>query len=212
MRQVKHTNELTMTAMMMCIIMLATTLFRLPVPGTSGYVHMGDAVIFLSVSILGWRKGSMAAALGSAMADLLSGFAIWMPWSFVIKGVMAIILGLWLEHAETAAFGTAHPNPATIYDGVGMPALYRDIDSAELQRTAQDPQFKAFKRLTARIVGMLLAGVFMTAAYLVAERIMYGSWAVAALGIPWNIAQFTVGLLVALALEQALKKTKVRAL
>ena len=35
---------------------------------------------------------------------------------------------------------------------------------------------------------------------------MYGSWAVAALGIPWNIGQFSVGIILALIISSALNK------
>ena len=41
----------------------------------------------------------------------------------------------------------------------------------------------------------------MCAGYLIAERIMYGSWALAAAGLPWNIGQFAVGIAVALAAQ-----------
>ena len=36
---------------------------------------------------------------------------------------------------------------------------------------------------------------------------MYGNWAVAALGIPWNIGQFAVGMAIATALSAALCRT-----
>ena len=57
---------------------------------------------------------------------------------------------------------------------------------------------------------MILAGLFMTGGYYLAEGIMYGNWAVAILGIPWNIAQFAVGAALAVALNRALAKTSLR--
>lgn len=47
------------------------------------------------------------------------------------------------------------------------------------------------------IAAMTCAGAFMTAGYFAAEWIIYGNWAVAALGIPWNIGQFSVGVVLA---------------
>ena len=41
----------------------------------------------------------------------------------------------------------------------------------------------------------------MCAGYLIAERVMYGSWALAVVGLPWNIGQFTVGIAMALAAQ-----------
>ena len=64
--------------------------------------------------------------------------------------------------------------------------------------------------LTVEVLGMIIAGVFMTAAYYFAEGIMYGNWVVAALGIPWNIGQALVGACLAVILNTALTKTSLR--
>jgi len=45
----KKINRVVMTGLMMCLILVATSLFKVPVPFTQGYVHLGDAMIFLSV-------------------------------------------------------------------------------------------------------------------------------------------------------------------
>ena len=54
---------------------------------------------------------------------------------------------------------------------------------------------------TSKIVSMIAGGLIMCAGYLIAERIMYGSWALAAVGLPWNIGQFAVGMAVSLAAQ-----------
>ena len=104
MKTRNNTFKIVMTALMMCLIMVATMFIRIPIPGTQGYVHLGDAMIFLSVLILGWKYGALAAAFGSMLADIIGGFAMWAPWSFAIKGIMALILGLiatgWLRYWE----------------------------------------------------------------------------------------------------------------
>ena len=48
---------------------------------------------------------------------------------------------------------------------------------------------------------MTAGGLVMCAGYLIAERVMYGSWALAAVGLPWNIGQFAVGIAVALSAQ-----------
>lgn len=60
------------------------------------------------------------------------------------------------------------------------------------------------------ITGMIVSGLLMTAGYYLAEGVMYGNWIVAALGIPWNIAQFSVGAALAIALNRALARTSLR--
>jgi uncharacterized membrane protein len=93
----KKTYDLVLTALMTCMVLVLTFIIRIPVPATNGYIHLGDTMIFLSVFILGWKKGALASATGSAMADLLAGYAHYIPVTFVVKGLMAIVAGLLLE-------------------------------------------------------------------------------------------------------------------
>ena len=88
-----------MTAMMMAIIMVLTYAVRVPAVATRGYVHLGDSAIFLAVLLLGWRYGAVAAAFGSALSDLLGGYAYFAPLTFVVKAIMAAVLGLFMEKA-----------------------------------------------------------------------------------------------------------------
>ena len=44
--------ELVITSLMICLVLLGTVLFRIPVPMTQGYVHLGDAMIYIGVIAL----------------------------------------------------------------------------------------------------------------------------------------------------------------
>lgn len=90
------TIKIIMTGLMIALIVTATILIIIPIPFSNGYIHFGDAMIFLSVLILGWRYGAIAAGLGSALADILIGFAVWAPWTLVIKGLMGVVMGLFI--------------------------------------------------------------------------------------------------------------------
>jgi uncharacterized membrane protein len=46
---------------------------------------------------------------------------------------------------------------------------------------------------------MTAGGAVMCAGYFIAESIMYSSMALAAVSVPWNIAQFMTGIVIALA-------------
>ena len=94
------TFELVLTGLLTALIMTATMLIRIPMPFTQGYVHMGDTVIYLAVLAVGKRRGAFAAGTGSAMVDLLSGYAHYVPWTFVIKFLMAFVMGSALEHLK----------------------------------------------------------------------------------------------------------------
>ncbi|MBE6020571.1 MAG: ECF transporter S component [Firmicutes bacterium] len=88
---------LTYSALMMGLAIVATMMIRIPVPATQGYVHLGDTVLILSVLILGKKKGALAGALGQAAADILGGYAIFAPATFVAKILMGLLIGVAVE-------------------------------------------------------------------------------------------------------------------
>ena len=73
-------------------------------PTLFGYIHAGDALVLLAAYVLGPVWGSLAAALGSSLADLMAGYVQYFPGTFVIKAVMALIAG-----AVLTKFGAKHP-------------------------------------------------------------------------------------------------------
>ena len=169
LRHATGTQKLVMTALMMCLILVSTVLFRIPVPMTQGYVHLGDAMIFIGIAVLGRHYGTVAAALGSAMADVLGGFAFWAPWTLVIKLAMAYLTGtLLLRHGNGSGAGKHNGNASA--------------NSGKMQE----------------ILAMAAGGSVMCLGYLIAERVMYGTWAAALLGVPWNIGQAAVGIVVSM--------------
>ena len=90
-------KRITKIAMMAAIIFVCTYTFKVPIAITGGYTHLGDCAIFAGVMILGRKDGTVAAAVGAALSDLLGGFLIWVLPTFVIKGVMAFVMGTVVE-------------------------------------------------------------------------------------------------------------------
>jgi len=169
------TQKLVLTALMTCMIMIAILFFRIPVPFTQGIVHIGDGLIFLAVLMLGTKYAIAAASVGSAMANIIMGFAFWAPWTFVIKGGMALIMGTFISVMMKNHMANSILKPSVI-----------------------------------RVIGMVLAGIWMTFGYYIAGRFIYGNWMVALFGIPWDIGQFTVGIFIASALVAALRRTSAK--
>lgn len=93
MKTASTTQKMIMTGLMTALITIATMVIAVPIPFTNGYVHLGDSMIFLAVLILGWKYGAFAAGVGSALADLFLGYVHWVPWTFCIKGIMALVMG-----------------------------------------------------------------------------------------------------------------------
>ena len=90
-------KRITKMAMMAAIIFVCTYTFKIPIAITGGYTHLGDCAIFVGVMILGRKDGTVAAAVGAALSDLLGGFMLWVLPTFFIKGIMAFVMGTVVE-------------------------------------------------------------------------------------------------------------------
>ena len=97
MRRNEKTDILVLTALMTCLVCLATYAFKIPNPFTQGYVHIGDTFIFMSVLVLGKKNGAIASSVGAAMADVIGGYAAFAVGTFIAKGLMAFVMGLLIE-------------------------------------------------------------------------------------------------------------------
>ena len=86
------TKDLCLTALFTAIVFVMTFVPKIPIP--LGYAHLGDAAVLLAVVLLGRKQGAIAGAVGSALADLIGGFAIWIVPTLVIKYIMAWIFGI----------------------------------------------------------------------------------------------------------------------
>ena len=62
----------------------------LHIPTGAGYTHAGDGIIYLAACLLPTPYAVGAAAVGGALADGLTGFAVWMPATIVIKALTAL--------------------------------------------------------------------------------------------------------------------------
>lgn len=88
-------KDITKIAIMSALVSVATYFFKIPT--VAGYTHLGDCMIFISVLILGWKKGALAGGIGAALADFIGGYMHWVVPTFFIKLVMGIIVGLMAE-------------------------------------------------------------------------------------------------------------------
>ena len=83
-----------MAALFAALACVATMSIKIPTPGTSGYIHPGDAIVILAGVVLGPAWGFLAGGIGSAMADLLGGYFVYVPITFVIKGLVSLCSAL----------------------------------------------------------------------------------------------------------------------
>ena len=80
-------RKIIFAALMAALTTVATMIIRIPTP-TQGYIHLGDGMVLLCGALLG-------PGLGSMLSDLFAGYMSYVPGTFVIKALTAMVGG-WL--------------------------------------------------------------------------------------------------------------------
>lgn len=86
-------REMVQIALMTAITYLAASFIQIPY-GNGGVVHLGDSIIFVTAILFGTRQAVISGAIGMTMFDAFSPYAVYAPYTFVIKLVMALLVGL----------------------------------------------------------------------------------------------------------------------
>ncbi|HSI66654.1 MAG TPA: ECF transporter S component [Planococcus sp. (in: firmicutes)] len=163
-----RTYNLILTSMLISLVFVATLLLniRLPIAANGGLVHLGTAMLFIIAILFGPKKGMIAAAVGMGLFDLVSGWTLWAPITFLARGLQAYVVG------KIAWSGGRNGGSMSF-------------------------------NILAAVVSMPL----MIAGYYLGEAIIFSSWIIPAASIPGNIVQNVVGLIIAIPVAIALKKT-----
>lgn len=85
----KNLIKIVTVAMFAALVTGLTFFPKIPIPG-GGYVHLGDAMIYLAASFLPFPYAIAAAAIGGGLADLLSGYAAYAPFTILVKALLTI--------------------------------------------------------------------------------------------------------------------------
>lgn len=83
-------KKLVLAALFSALAYCATLIIHIPSP-IGGYLNLGDCIVLLAGWLLGPAYGAAAAGLGSALADLTLGYTSYIPGTFVIKALMAVV-------------------------------------------------------------------------------------------------------------------------
>ncbi len=80
---------ITTTALFTALVTVGTTIIQIPVAG-KGYTHFGDSMIYLAACILPAPAAIFASSVGAALADLVTGYTIYVPATIIIKALNAL--------------------------------------------------------------------------------------------------------------------------
>lgn len=87
------TRKIVICAMLTALTTLATIVIQVPSP-MNGYVNFGDVFVLFAAFMMGPIYSAVSAGLGSALADILTGYVIYAPATLIIKASMAIVASI----------------------------------------------------------------------------------------------------------------------
>jgi len=174
-------------AILIAVTALFTYVIRIPVAPTRGYINFGDVAIFFTAIIFGPITALISGGIGTALADLLSGYAQWAPFTFLAHGLQGLGIGLVIKAGRRMSEKTKG----------GISA-----------RADQEQDRRAFPRrpgVVSLLLSFVVGTLIMGGIYFFTGGIMVG-FAAAATEIPGNILQNVAGILIGTPLAMAVWK------
>ncbi len=99
-KKIKQSSTSTVKFIVITAIFVALTYvftafinIRLPIAANGGLVHLGNVPLFIGAIIFGKKTGMIAGGVGMGLFDLLSGWTLWAPFTFVVVGLMGFVVG-----------------------------------------------------------------------------------------------------------------------
>ena len=91
-----NTKAIVINALFIALTFVATMFIniRLPLMGNGGLIHLGNVPLFIAALVYGKKTGAIAGAFGMGLFDLISGYTLWAPFTFIIVGAMGFLAGL----------------------------------------------------------------------------------------------------------------------
>lgn len=168
------TQDVIEIGLMSAIIFVMT--FIIHIPSFMGVVHLGDSMVLLGAVLLGKKRGAIAAAIGMSLFDLLNGYTAWVPFTLVIKGLMAYIAGSIAYRKGFNGDSLCNNLFAFLVAGIFM------------------------------IAGYYFSGVILAKFVVMESATLSQAFIIALKDIPGNIAQASAGIIIGLPLSLTIKK------
>ncbi len=90
MNNSKTLKNLTSAGLFTALILIATY-FHTPMPNANGgFIHVGDAIIYICASLLPLSYSMLCASIGGALCDIISGYSIYALPTLIIKALLCI--------------------------------------------------------------------------------------------------------------------------
>lgn len=96
-------KELCISALGICLVFCATFLIKIP-NGFQGYFNCGDGMILAFVPFVNPLFAFLIGGVGSAIADIVSGYASYALFTLVIKGIEGLLISILISRFKSKIF------------------------------------------------------------------------------------------------------------
>lgn len=83
----EHLQNLVLAAVLSSMVYVLTAFLKIPTH--QGYIHIGDGIIYLAATVLPLPYAMAVGAVGAGLSDYLSGYAVWVLPTVIIKALTA---------------------------------------------------------------------------------------------------------------------------
>ena len=88
------TIRIAITAVFTSLVFVATTIFSVNVPQTTGFFNIGETMVYITALLFGPLVGAFAGGVGSAFADLFLGYPQFALATLIIKACEGAVVGM----------------------------------------------------------------------------------------------------------------------
>ena len=92
----RRLQEMTRIGLGIAVVFCGTYFFIIP-NQLGGYMNLGDGFILLFSSIVSPLGGFLIGGVGSAIADVVSGYGLYAPFTLVIKGLEGYLVAAFIK-------------------------------------------------------------------------------------------------------------------
>ncbi len=87
-----NVKNMVIAAVLAAMVVVSIFFIHIPMIG-QGYVHIGDSFILLG-ALLGPMYGFLVGGIGGMLGDVLTGYAVYAPWTLIIHGLQGVLMAL----------------------------------------------------------------------------------------------------------------------
>ena len=151
-------SRYTILASLFAALIFLATAYLPRIPTALGYVHLGDGIVLLSAALLPAPYALAASAIGGGLADLLTGYAVWLPATVIIKALMALCISC--RKRAVSLRNVIGIIPAVLINAGGYYVFQAAFISSSFIVPLADLPFNLMQTVIGGVIFLLLGAIF----------------------------------------------------